>query len=439
MTPQDHNYSKQKSSTESSDSDVAKESDNSQQDNVVTSSQETTHTEESESEQRQRDVPSSVNIVELVASSTSDEEEMAEVSKNPDATKGEKHTKTGPVDAKLNTKVEPQVSKLDTKPGPEVLTPEESCNKVFDCSYVTDIPGFEMECEDVTKFETTMEVDSDDVTYSGAIKFKEQDNQSLVNKSVTAEKEVHDLTDLTLQTSESKLTSEGSIKSKVTEISDVKVSSDVTVRSDVQVDQGVKIIPKSFDQLTDSGAPQVISKQPVQLNDGIKDPNSVLKDTKDTVKDSKLKSFTKFGNVMEPIVITDTESSVTGSSAEEEGEDESIEEKKETTGEMKSTQDFSSKHSCQVEISAEPSSEVQFSSKEAKPSSPKSEDKDVGKTDTPKETVSGDKDENVRKDLIEKCIRGLELCIVRYPTHYKTLYRLAHIYYSSPFHKVLTE
>ena len=38
--------------------------------------------------------------------------------------------------------------------------------------------------------------------------------------------------------------------------------------------------------------------------------------------------------------------------------------------------------------------------------------------------------------LLDRCIAGLHLCLVRFPKHYKSLYRLAHLYYSSDTHKV---
>ncbi|KAK3103259.1 hypothetical protein FSP39_017896, partial [Pinctada imbricata] len=43
----------------------------------------------------------------------------------------------------------------------------------------------------------------------------------------------------------------------------------------------------------------------------------------------------------------------------------------------------------------------------------------------------------LHKDLIEKCMAALHLCLSRFPTHYKSLYRLAYVYFYSPYHKNL--
>lgn len=41
-----------------------------------------------------------------------------------------------------------------------------------------------------------------------------------------------------------------------------------------------------------------------------------------------------------------------------------------------------------------------------------------------------------RKVLVEMCVRALFLCLNRFPQHYKSLYRLAHLYACSKTHKV---
>lgn len=41
-----------------------------------------------------------------------------------------------------------------------------------------------------------------------------------------------------------------------------------------------------------------------------------------------------------------------------------------------------------------------------------------------------------RKVLVEMCVRSLFLCLNRFPQHYKSLYRLAHLYACSKTHKV---
>lgn len=40
------------------------------------------------------------------------------------------------------------------------------------------------------------------------------------------------------------------------------------------------------------------------------------------------------------------------------------------------------------------------------------------------------------KQLMDQCISALSLCLSRFPQHYKSLYRLAHLYFKSPLHKV---
>ena len=46
-------------------------------------------------------------------------------------------------------------------------------------------------------------------------------------------------------------------------------------------------------------------------------------------------------------------------------------------------------------------------------------------------------EEEKRKRLIDGCIAAFQLCLSRFPQHFKSLYRLAYIYYHSPFHKVM--
>ncbi|KAK3607470.1 hypothetical protein CHS0354_015617 [Potamilus streckersoni] len=46
-------------------------------------------------------------------------------------------------------------------------------------------------------------------------------------------------------------------------------------------------------------------------------------------------------------------------------------------------------------------------------------------------------DEELKRSIIDRCRAALELCLQRFPTHYKSLYRLAHMYMYSPQHKNL--
>ena len=42
----------------------------------------------------------------------------------------------------------------------------------------------------------------------------------------------------------------------------------------------------------------------------------------------------------------------------------------------------------------------------------------------------------LHRELVERCRQGFILCLQRFPTHYKSHYRLAYIYMHSPYHKV---
>ncbi|CAC5395083.1 CABIN1 [Mytilus coruscus] len=50
--------------------------------------------------------------------------------------------------------------------------------------------------------------------------------------------------------------------------------------------------------------------------------------------------------------------------------------------------------------------------------------------------LSGKTGEQLHKLLIEKCMAALHLCLSRFPTHYKSMYRLADVYVNSPYHKL---
>ena len=41
-----------------------------------------------------------------------------------------------------------------------------------------------------------------------------------------------------------------------------------------------------------------------------------------------------------------------------------------------------------------------------------------------------------KRKLLDKCIEGLHVCLSRFPTHYKSIYRLAYLYYASDSHRV---
>ncbi|KAL5007713.1 hypothetical protein ScPMuIL_016519 [Solemya velum] len=60
------------------------------------------------------------------------------------------------------------------------------------------------------------------------------------------------------------------------------------------------------------------------------------------------------------------------------------------------------------------------------------QDKNGPVTETEKRST-----DSLHKELIEKCIKALTMCLQRFPTHYKSLYRLANVYYRSPYHKNL--
>ncbi len=71
---------------------------------------------------------------------------------------------------------------------------------------------------------------------------------------------------------------------------------------------------------------------------------------------------------------------------------------------------------------------------ESKPAAPEGEKKDV--EDAVKEVGKGSEAEASEKELVELCMKGLALCLRRFPQHFKALYRLAHVYYQSRDHKV---
>lgn len=47
-----------------------------------------------------------------------------------------------------------------------------------------------------------------------------------------------------------------------------------------------------------------------------------------------------------------------------------------------------------------------------------------------------DEQKAAQRELIDVCIHGLEHCLLRFPQHHKSRYRLAYVYYVSPYHKV---
>ncbi|KAL3843014.1 hypothetical protein ACJMK2_020975 [Sinanodonta woodiana] len=63
--------------------------------------------------------------------------------------------------------------------------------------------------------------------------------------------------------------------------------------------------------------------------------------------------------------------------------------------------------------------------------------KDKSSTTEPGADRRMESEEELRKNIIDKCRAALELCLQRFPTHYKSLYRLAHMYMYSPQHKNL--
>ncbi|XP_060070254.1 uncharacterized protein LOC132550231 [Ylistrum balloti] len=69
----------------------------------------------------------------------------------------------------------------------------------------------------------------------------------------------------------------------------------------------------------------------------------------------------------------------------------------------------------------------------------KKEKKDKISTESNKSKVTSNKpgSSKMHKQLIEQCMAALCLCLARFPTHYKSLYRLAYTYVNSPYHKNL--
>ena len=63
----------------------------------------------------------------------------------------------------------------------------------------------------------------------------------------------------------------------------------------------------------------------------------------------------------------------------------------------------------------------------------KGEDKDIGKE---KEGESDNTTHVEEKELLDLCLKGLSLCLKRFPQHFKSLYRMAYVYYHSKDHRV---
>ena len=63
----------------------------------------------------------------------------------------------------------------------------------------------------------------------------------------------------------------------------------------------------------------------------------------------------------------------------------------------------------------------------------KAEDKDTGKE---KEGESNNATHVEEKELLDLCLKGLSLCLKRFPQHFKSLYRMAYVYYHSKDHRV---
>ena len=63
----------------------------------------------------------------------------------------------------------------------------------------------------------------------------------------------------------------------------------------------------------------------------------------------------------------------------------------------------------------------------------KGEEKDTGKE---KEGESNNATHVEEKELLDLCLKGLSLCLKRFPQHFKSLYRMAYVYYHSKDHRV---
>ena len=63
----------------------------------------------------------------------------------------------------------------------------------------------------------------------------------------------------------------------------------------------------------------------------------------------------------------------------------------------------------------------------------KGEDKDISKE---KDGESSNTTHVEEKELLDLCLKGLSLCLKRFPQHFKSLYRMAYVYYHSKDHRV---
>ncbi|XP_063400740.1 calcineurin-binding protein cabin-1-like [Mytilus trossulus] len=123
-------------------------------------------------------------------------------------------------------------------------------------------------------------------------------------------------------------------------------------------------------------------------------------------------------------------------------------EKQKETSDNKDKEENTEKMECgdttfdKNEVNKDTAAEGKSGSEILKETDVKDREKNIEKKDdiTEKETevkLSGKTGEQLHKLLIEKCMAALHLCLSRFPTHYKSMYRLADVYVNSPYHKNL--
>lgn len=98
------------------------------------------------------------------------------------------------------------------------------------------------------------------------------------------------------------------------------------------------------------------------------------------------------------------------------------------------------KKSQEVDTKETPKDTSKDSTKETRKDTVDKEDGTELSKDARKENATTEKDVVVsarkHKEMIERCMAALHVCLSRFPTHFKSLYRLAYVYTHSPFHKV---
>ncbi|KAJ8305155.1 hypothetical protein KUTeg_017290 [Tegillarca granosa] len=156
------------------------------------------------------------------------------------------------------------------------------------------------------------------------------------------------------------------------------------------------------------------------------DLTDLEEDVLETLKNKQHKSAEETAEKKQGINSQSEGSKEEHSSYKENKTDENLEEKSEK-------KQREPENNTEVNKSAETESKTPAENREKKEDETSKGDKST-ESSTTETKLTGD---TLRKDILEKCITAFHLCVSRFPTHYKSLYQLAYIYYHSPYHKNL--